>query len=168
MNPDFKLVWLGALLARQSCCSSRSLNGKVSLCIENVHPITLLHKDNSKTRKRQYKADTVHTCSEWKVFFVVISFLKWSLSWSHSVIWFVLCFQDRPWNCNKMPYFLQKKDARVCFFISFWWKTPNWWQAVTSCQSAFTRHTIKISARQTNFENSNTVLSWDENSLQLI
>ena len=44
----------------------------------NVHPITPLHKDNSKTRKRHYKANTVHTCSVWKVFFAVISFFKCS------------------------------------------------------------------------------------------
>ena len=40
---------------------------KSLLCIENVYPITPLHKDNSKTRKRHYEAYTVHTCSVWKV-----------------------------------------------------------------------------------------------------
>ena len=54
-----------------------------------------------------------------------------------------------------MPYLPQKTfvvfNARVSFFISFWRKAPNWWQAVTSCQSTFTKNEIRISASQKKF-----------------
>ena len=159
-------LWLGALLARQSCYSSRSHHGKVSVCFLNVHPTTSLHKDNSKTRKKHYKADTVHTCSVWKVCLAVISFLKCSLSWSHSVLWFVLFFQEGQWNCNKMPFLLQKifvvSDAQGRFFLSFWWKAPNWWHQLLAVNLLSRNIPSEFQQGKPNFKNQNTVLSRDE------
>ena len=77
-------------------------------------------------------------------------------------------FQDRPWNCNKMPYLLQRtfvvSDARISFFLSlFDEKLP-----IDNKQLLFTKHVIRISARQTRFWKSKhsfetrwkTVSSW--------
>ena len=96
-------------------------------------------------------------------------FLQSSLSSSALRLYLTLCydlcifFQVRPWNCNKMPYLLQRtfvvSDARISFFFCLFLMKNS--QLITS--SYYSQNmSSEFQQDKPDFENPNTVLRRDE------